>query len=90
MDFDFLSSLHPLVAILAWDVLAGGIDMNTLILASQVKKKGIDESEMAGILSGANLGQITAVEDLCKDEIEYLRRKYHERRNHIPTDRPPE
>ena len=90
MDFDFLSSLHPLVAILAWDVLAGGIDANTRILAEQVKAMGIDESEMAGILSGANLSQLTAVEDLCKDEIEELRRKYHERRSHIRADKPPE
>jgi hypothetical protein len=90
MDFDFLSSLHPLVAILAWDVLAGGIDANTRILAEEVKRMGLDESEMAGIISGANLGQITAVEDLCKEEIEELRKKYHERHNDIRTDKPPE
>ena len=88
MDLDFLASLHPLVAILVWDVMAGGIDANTRILAEQVKAMGIDESEMAGILSGANLAMLSAVEDLCKYEIDELRRKYRERHNDIHSQPP--
>ena len=82
MDFEFIASLHPLVAILAWDVLVGGIDYNTLLLANEVKKAGLDESEMAGILSGANLDMISSVEELCREEIADLRRKFHERNSH--------
>lgn len=77
MDFQFLSSLHPLVAVLYWDVLAGGIDANTLILASQVKVMGLDKSEVAGMLGGGNLEMLSSLEEICRQEIEDVRNEFH-------------